>query len=335
MRTNDFNYSLPQDLIAQTPLKNRHDSRLMIYERDSETIQHSHFIDIKKYLLPGDLLVINNTKVIPARIYGKKETGGEVEILLLKKINQNRWEALIGGKKMVKGKKIFLNDELSAVVVEEFQGPSRIIDFNKPVELFLDSIGNVPLPPYIHEILDDPQRYQTIYAQHIGSAAAPTAGLHFSKQLIDDLVSMGIKFANVTLHVGLDTFAPVTEDLIEDHTIHREWCEITQSNAQKINDVIDSGNKVIAVGTTSARTLETAAVNGKIHPFSGLTDLFIVPGYQFKIVDGLLTNFHLPKSTLLMMVSAFGGLKNIKTCYREAIKNKYRFYSFGDAMLIL
>ncbi len=334
MKTEQFNYKLPNGLIAQKPLPVRHNSRLLVYNRENERITHSIFYDIQRYLHHGDLLIVNKTKVMPARIFGKKSTGGKVEVLLLNKKDDLIWEVLVGGKRMMIAREIFFPNGLKATITETLIGSKREIKFNRPVEPNLGAIGNVPLPPYIHEKLSDPDRYQTVYAKITGSAAAPTAGLHFTNELISEIKNKGVGFEEITLHVGLDTFAPVTEENIEDHHIHSEWCEISEHIANNINSAIDNGGRIIAVGTTSVRTLENAAKDGHIESFSGFTRLFIYPGYQFKIINGMITNFHLPKSSLLMLVSAFTGYDQIIACYQEAIKEKYRFYSFGDAMLI-
>lgn len=278
---------------------------------------------------------MNKTRVIPARLFGKKDTGGNIEILLLNQIDETRWEILVGGKKMEIDRELFFDDQLTARITKNLGSSKREITFSLPVNDKLESMGNIPLPPYIHEELADPERYQTVYAEAAGSAAAPTAGLHFTSELLDKLKTKGIAIEEITLHVGLDTFAPVIESEVEEHVIHSEWCEVTEKVAEKINAAIDIGGRVIAVGTTTVRTLESAACKNKIHPFQGQTNLFIYPGYKFKIVDGLITNFHLPKSSLLMLVSAFADRKNIINCYKEAIQKEYRFYSFGDAMLIL
>jgi len=335
VRLQDFWYSLPGHFIAQTPLPNRQESRLLVYNRTNDGIQHARFFELQKYLLPGDLLVINTTRVIPARIYARKKSGGKAEILLLNKLDSTRWEVLVGGKNIGLGKELVITDKLNGRIIAELDGAQRVMEFSAPLEPMLLEIGHTPLPPYIHEKLDDPERYQTIYARESGSAAAPTAGLHFTPELLRDLAVFGVEFAEVTLHVGLDTFAPVVEENIEDHKIHSEWCEITAENAEKINTAIKSRRRVIAVGTTTARTLETAAQGEVVSVFSGQTELFITPGYRFRIVNAMITNFHLPGSTLLMMVSAFAGRENILACYQEAIARQYRFYSFGDAMLIL
>lgn len=335
MKIEDFNYYLPPDLIAQVPLENREDSRLLFYDRSSNQIVHSVFRNLSKFLHPGDLLVINKTKVIPARLFARKNSGGKVEVLLLKKTNDLEWEILIGGKKVTKGVELHFSKELTGEIIKDLESSKRIIRFSQPIETHFIKYGQMPLPPYIHERLEDPDRYQTVYAQISGSAAAPTAGLHFTQQFMAEMEQFGISFAEITLHVGLDTFAPVTEDIVETHKIHTEWCELTQSTADLINQTKTENRRVIAVGTTSVRTLESAASQKGVTSISGPTGLFIYPGYQFKIIDGMITNFHLPKSTLIMLVSAFAGRENILRCYEEAINEKYRFFSFGDAMLIL
>lgn len=340
MRTEDFDYDLPKERIAQTPVSPRHDSRLLVLNRSDGQIQHEKFWDIDKYLEPGDLLVLNETRVIPARIYAKKQPGGgKAEILLLKKYDPQTWRALGGGKGLKVGRKLTIKNGPEAEIIEVLEGPERMIRFSEPIETYLDQVGNVPLPPYIHKKLDDPERYQTVYAKTPGSAAAPTAGLHFTPELMEKLQGQGIKFARLTLHVGLDTFAPVTENDPSEHSIHTEWCELDQETADRINDVKLNGGRIIAVGTTSVRTLETAARNAEesqlVAPYSGPTRLFILPGYEFKSVDSMVTNFHLPKSTLIMLVSAFAERELILETYRRAVEEKYRFFSFGDAMLIL
>lgn len=339
MKTADFDYDLPIERIAQTPVEPRHNSRLFVVNRSSGAFEHRRFYEVGDYLSPGDLMVINETRVIPARIHARKDTGGMVELLLLRRETDCVWEALVGGKRMVAGRKLVVTDGLRAEVETELEGSRRLIRFSEPVEPYLEQIGEMPLPPYIHTRLDDPERYQTVYARRPGSAAAPTAGLHFSPQLIAQLERQGIRFASVTLHVGLDTFAPVTEEDPTQHKIHTEWCEVTEAAAQAVNETRKAGRRVIAVGTTSVRTLESAARSARgdevIRPFAGPTDLFILPGYEFRVVDAMITNFHLPKSTLLMLVSAFAGRDLILKAYREAIEREYRFYSLGDAMLIL
>lgn len=283
-------------------------------------------------------MVINRTRVIPARIFARKPTGGKVEILLLHKESERTWEALIGGKKVRMGDDLAISVNYHARLVNDLGSSRRMVEFNRPIEEILSKIGQMPLPPYIHKKLDDPERYQTIYGDRIGSAAAPTAGLHFTRELLDHLIAMGIEIADVTLHVGLDTFSPVTEEFAEDHQIHREWCELDMPTAEKINQAHREKRRVIAVGTTTARTLESAVCRKNddkvVKEFSGMTNLFILPGYSFAVVDAMITNFHLPKSTLLMMVSAFAGWEKISKWYELAVKENYRFYSFGDAMFI-
>jgi S-adenosylmethionine:tRNA ribosyltransferase-isomerase len=348
LKTSDFDYHLPESCIAQTPLEPRDSSRLLVLHRKTGNLEHRIFNQIGDYLNPGDLLVLNQTRVIPARIYARKPTGGKVELLLLRKRNDLTWECLVGGKGLRVGNIVNLNDGPQAEIIETLNGSERLVKFSEPVEPFFPKIGNVPLPPYIHEKLNDPERYQTVYAREPGSAAAPTAGLHFTPRLLDELQAKGVKIAYVTLHVGLDTFAPVTEVNPGEHKIHSEWCVLSQETANAINEIKQAGGRVIAVGTTSVRTLESAAQQTEdggsgtvpcppspVETFTGPTSLFILPGYQFKIVDALLTNFHLPRSTLIMLVSAFAGREKILETYEIAIKEGYRFYSFGDAMLIL
>jgi S-adenosylmethionine:tRNA ribosyltransferase-isomerase len=340
MKTTDFDYELPQERIAQTPVTPRHNSRLLVLDRDADTLEHTIFWEIDRYLRPGDLLVINDTRVIPARIYAKKKPGGgKAELLLLDKIDDQTWTALGGGKGLKIGRELTIENGPDVTVIEVLEGPKRKIRFSKPIELYLDAVGHVPLPPYIHTQLADPERYQTVYAKEPGSAAAPTAGLHFTPELMQRLEDQGVGFVRLNLHVGLDTFAPVTEDDPVEHKIHTEWCELSPETADRINATRAAGGRIVAVGTTSVRTLETStrgASQGQVvTPFSGPTDLFILPGYQFKAVDAMITNFHLPKSTLLMLVSAFAGRERILKTYKIAIEEKYRFFSFGDAMLII
>lgn len=352
MKTSEFDYNLPESSIAQTPADPRDSSRLLVLHRDSGTLEHRIFGNVADYLRAGDLLVLNQTRVIPARIFARKETGGRAELLLLRRRDAVTWDALVGGKGLRVGKKLHVEDGPEVSIVEILSGSERVIRFAEPIEPYFSKVGNVPLPPYIHEKLNDPERYQTVYAKEPGSAAAPTAGLHFTPRLLDELQGKGIKIAYVTLHVGLDTFAPVTEDDPEEHKIHTEWCELPQETAKLMNETKTTGGRVIAVGTTSVRTLESAArdsifdnsivessgisnIEYRISSFTGPTSLFILPGYQFKVVDAMITNFHLPKSTLLMLVSAFAGREKILEAYETAIKEGYRFYSFGDAMLIL
>ena len=339
LKTTDFYYNLPTERIAQTPLEPRHASKLLIYDRMTNQIEHRIFWDIVDYLMPGDLLVINQTRVIPARIFARKETGGKVEILLLRQVEPLIWEALVGGKRVLPGKKLYIDEVgVEIDVLSALEGSRRLIRFSDLIEKSFSKIGQMPLPPYIHEPLKDPDRYQTVYAQKTGSAAAPTAGLHFTQELMDRIREMGADFCEVTLHVGLDTFAPVTEENPLDHQIHTEWCEVTERAAQKINHAHQNGGRIIAVGTTSVRTLESAAQNATnvnvVGEISGPTNLFILPGYTFKAVDMMITNFHLPNSTLLMLVSAFAGRERVLNLYQTAIDLNYRFYSFGDAMLI-
>ena len=341
MKTTDFDYHLPESSIAQTPAEPRDSSRLLVLNRATSGLDHRIFREITDYLRTGDLLVLNQTRVIPARIFAHKETGGKVELLLLRRRDTLSWEALVGGKGLSVGKKVVVEDGPQAEIVELLNGSERLIRFSEPIEPFFPKVGNVPLPPYIHEKLSDPERYQTVYAREPGSAAAPTAGLHFTPRLLDEVQAKGVKIAYVTLHVGLDTFAPVTEENPEEHKIHTEWCELPQATADAINATRVTGGRVIAVGTTSVRTLETAGqqmaqgASSTLVPFLGPTSIYILPGYQFKVVDAMITNFHLPKSTLIMLVSAFAGREHILSAYETAIRDGYRFYSFGDAMLIL
>jgi S-adenosylmethionine:tRNA ribosyltransferase-isomerase len=336
MKTSDFDYNLPESFIAQTPVEPRDSSRLLVLHRNTGELEHHIFGDVIHYLNAGDLLVLNQTRVIPARIYARKETGGRVELLLLRRRGELTWEALVGGKGLRVGKLVKVEDGPEAEIVEILDGSERLIKFSEPIEPYFSKVGNVPLPPYIHEKLNDPERYQTVYAREPGSAAAPTAGLHFTPRLLEELQVKGVKIAYVTLHVGLDTFAPVMEANPEEHKIHSEWCELPQETADLINQTKRNGGRVIAVGTTSVRTLESATIgqNG-ILSYLGATSVFILPGYQFQVVDTMITNFHLPKSTLIMLVSAFAGRERILSTYETAIKEGYRFYSFGDAMLIL
>jgi len=336
MNTSDFDYYLPSEFIAQIPVEPRDSSRLLVMQRNTGVLEHSIFREIGKYLKPGDLLVINRTRVIPARLFGQKLTGGKVEILLLHREDLLTWECLVGGKGLSPGKTILIESGPSAEIVEALEGSRRLLRFTEPIEPYFPRAGHVPLPPYIHEILRDPDRYQTVYAQKPGSVAAPTAGLHSTPRLMDDLKSQGVHFAEITLHVGLDTFAPVTENDPEKHQIHTEWCEVSPETVDAITQTRQSGGRIIAVGTTSVRTLESATQAGKdsLLSFSGPTNLYILPGYRFKLVDAMITNFHLPKSTLIMLVSAFAGRERTLHAYEVAMLEHYRFYSFGDAMLI-
>lgn len=340
MKVSDFNYDLPEELIAQTPLEKRDESRLMVLDRKNQTIEHKTFKDIVDYLEPGDVLVRNNTKVIPARLYGKKETGANVEFLLLNNIEKDIWESIVrpGNKLHVGTKVIFGDGLLETTILEVMPGGTRKVEF-KYKGIFneiLDKIGLMPLPPYIHEELKQNDRYQTVYAKYEGSAAAPTAGLHFTPELFEKLKQKGVKIANVTLHVGIGTFRPVKVENVENHEMHSEHFYIKQEDCDKINKAKKNGKRVISVGTTSCRVLETIAnpENGTVEPIEGDTQIFIYPGYTFKCIDGLITNFHLPQSTLLMLVSALAGKEYIMKAYNEAVQEKYKFFSFGDAMFI-
>ena len=341
MKTSDFYYDLPQELIAQDPLEDRASSRLLVLDKHTGEITHKGFRDILEYLKPGDCLVINDTKVIPAMLFGVKEdTGAKIEILLLKRRENDIWETLVKpGKKAKPGTRIVFGEGLlTGTVLETVDDGNRLIQFSYEgiFEEILDQLGQMPLPPYITHQLKDKNRYQTVYAKHEGSAAAPTAGLHFTKELLKQVEDMGVKIAHVTLHVGLGTFRPVKVEHVQDHHMHSEFYVVEESEAKKVNDTKEAGGRVICVGTTSCRTVESAAdENGRLKAGTGWTDIFIYPGYQFKILDGLITNFHLPESTLVMLVSALAGREHILAAYEEAIRERYRFFSFGDAMLIL
>lgn len=340
MNVKDYDYDLPEELIAQAPLEDRSSSRLMVLDRQTGDVEHRHFTDILEYLHPGDCLVINNTKVIPARLFGVKEdTQAKIEVLLLKRKENDIWETLVKpGKKAKPGTKLVFGDGLlTAEVVDVVEEGNRLIQFHYDgiFEEILDQLGQMPLPPYITHQLKDKNRYQTVYAKYDGSAAAPTAGLHFTKELLQKVKDMGVDIAEVTLHVGLGTFRPVKVDNVLDHHMHSEFYMVSQEAADKINRAKESGHRVIAVGTTSTRTLEAAAdENGRLHETSGWTEIFIYPGYQFKVIDALITNFHLPQSTLVMLVSALAGREHVLHAYEIAVKERYRFFSFGDAMLI-
>lgn len=339
MELSDFNYYLPEELIAQTPIEKRDESRLMVLDKNTGEIEHKIFRDIIDYLQPGDCLVRNNTKVIPARLYGKKETGANVEFVLLKNLEGDIWETMVRpGNKLHSGAKVIFGDGLlRAEILETLQDGTRKVKFEYDgiFNEILDKIGLMPLPPYIHESLKDNDRYQTVYAKYEGSAAAPTAGLHFTDELLKKIEEKGISIANVTLHVGIGTFRPVKEKNIEDHQMHTEHYYIKQEDADKINKAKISGHRVIAVGTTSCRTIETIAdEKGLVKACEGDTGIYIYPGYKFKCLDALITNFHLPESTLVMLVSALAGRENILNAYNEAVKEKYKFFSFGDAMFI-
>jgi S-adenosylmethionine:tRNA ribosyltransferase-isomerase len=339
-KTSDFYYDLPESLIAQTPIKERDHSRLLVLDKKTGEISHKHFYDIIEYLNEGDCLVINDTKVIPARLFGvRKDTGAVIEFLLLKRIDDNRWETLVKpGKKAKLGAQIVFEENLlTGKIVGILEEGNRIVEFQYEgiFEEILDKLGEMPLPPYIHEKLEDKDRYQTIYAKHSGSAAAPTAGLHFNEKLLKKIEENKVNIAKLTLHVGLGTFRPVKAEYIEGHIMHSEYYELSEREANKINEAKQSGHKVVSVGTTSVRTLETIADNeGHVKEQSGWTNIFIYPGYKYKVVDSLITNFHLPESTLIMLVSALAGKENIMKAYGEAVEREYRFFSFGDAMLI-
>ncbi|MDD4844090.1 MAG: tRNA preQ1(34) S-adenosylmethionine ribosyltransferase-isomerase QueA [Anaerotignum sp.] len=341
MKTSDFYFDLPEELIAQEPLTDRASSRLLVVEKDTGKWQHKHFRDIKEYLHDGDCLVINDTRVLPARLYGERVgTGAAMEILLLTRKDLDTWEVLVRpGKKAKPGDKIsFGNGKLVAEILEVIEGGNRILRFTYEgvFEAILDELGEMPLPPYITHRLEDKERYQTVYAKHEGSAAAPTAGLHFTPQLLKEIKEMGVKIAHVTLHVGLGTFRPVKAEDILDHEMHSEYYAVEQEQADIINETKRSGGRIFSVGTTSTRTLESVAdENGIVQAKSGWTQIFIYPGYQFKIIDCLITNFHLPESTLIMLVSALVGKDLTMAAYAEAVKEKYRFFSFGDACLFL
>lgn len=340
MKVNDFYFNLPEELIAQHPLLNRDESKLMLVDKHTGKLEHKTFKDILEYINKDDCLVLNNTRVIPARLIGeKKNSGGKIEFLLLKRIDLNIWETLAKpGKRAIVGAEfIFGNGELKAEVIEVKEDGNRIVRFESEgiFEEVLDKLGQMPLPPYIKESLADKERYQTVYSNVSGSAAAPTAGLHFTEDLLERLKEKGVKVVFLTLHVGLGTFRPVKSETIEEHHMHSEYYEMSYEVASIINETKINGNRVIAVGTTSSRTLETIGdENGFVKEQSGWTDIFIYPGYKFKVIDSLITNFHLPESTLIMLVSALGGKENIMNAYEVAVKNKYRFFSFGDAMFI-
>ena len=339
MKTHDFYYDLPEELIAQTPLERRDASRLMTLDRKTGQIEHKHFYDIVDYLQPGDCLVMNDSRVLPARLLGHRPTGGAVEVLLLRDLGQRRWECLCKpGRKMQPGNQvIFGNGELTATVVEVQDTGNRIVEFHYEgifLEV-LERLGKMPLPPYINAELEDQERYQTVYSREIGSAAAPTAGLHFTNELLDTIRAKGVKTAFVTLHVGLGTFRPLKAEDIQQHHMHSELCMMNEETAKLLNETKRNGGRVICVGTTSCRTLESLVKeDGSFEAASRWTDIFIYPGYQFKAMDALITNFHLPESTLVMLVSAFAGRKHVLNAYKTAVEEKYRFFSFGDAMFL-
>ncbi len=340
MKTEDFNYELPESLIAQTPLKNRDESRLMVLDKITGEIEHKHFYDVIDYLEEGDVLVLNDTKVMPARLFGiKEETGSHIEILMLKELEADSWECLVRPAKRIDvGTTVdFGNGILKAQCIAIAEEGIRVFKFYYRGIFYeiLDKLGEMPLPPYIHEKLADKDRYQTVYAKEVGSAAAPTAGLHFTKELLEKIEAKGVKIEYVTLHVGLGTFRPVTVENVLEHQMHSEYYVMKESTAEVLNEAKKNGNMIISVGTTSTRVLETVMSRyGKFEACSGWTNIFIYPGYKFKAIDYLITNFHLPKSTLIMLVSALAGRENILNAYSEAVKERYRFFSFGDAMLI-
>ena len=339
LKTSDFYYDLPKELIAQTPAEPRDSSRLLVYHRDSKTIDHRIFHDITDYLKKGDVLVVNRTRVLPARLYAHTEHGGAVEVLLLKRLQLDEWEVLVRpGRKCRPGAKLYFSDELSLEVLSVTETGERIVKFfyEGTFEDVLSRVGNMPLPPYIHEKLKDPERYQTVYSRETGSAAAPTAGLHFTPELLEKIKGMGVEIVEVLLHVGLGTFRPVKEENVLDHKMHSEYYEVSEEAAERINAAKREGRRVIAVGTTSVRTLETVAdEKGMLHACKGDTSIFLYPPYKMKCVDALITNFHLPESTLIMLVSCLCSREEILDVYKTAVQERYRFFSFGDAMLIL
>jgi len=327
-------------MIAQRPANPRDSSRLLVLDRGSGSISHHNFRDLTLFLSPGDALVLNQTRVIPARLPARKiPSGGRAELLLLKQLAPQTWETLVGGKGLHPGRELSLSEGITGEILEDLGGARRVVRFNQPISLYLERIGEMPLPPYIHTPLQCPDEYQTVFARQPGSSAAPTAGLHFTPQLLAQIEDNGVEVVKITLHVGLDTFAPVTEDNPQEHLIHREWCQVTPAAAEAINAVRTTRGRIVAVGTTTVRTLETAVMSDNsshtVTAYEGSTDLFILPGFQFRVAEVMLTNFHLPHSTLLMMVSAFAGRERVLEAYEIAKREGYRFYSFGDAMLIL
>ena len=340
MKRTDFSFDLPEELIAQTPLQQRDASRLLHLDKETGELEHAHFYELPKYLRPGDCLVLNDSRVLPARLIGARPSGGTVELVLLRDLGEGKWECLSRpGRKTRPGQELIFGDgELTATVLEVIEGGNRIVQFHYEgifLEV-LERLGKMPLPPYIREELQDAERYQTVYSRELGSAAAPTAGLHFTKELLKKIADKGVKICYVTLHVGLGTFRPVKEDNIEDHPMHAEFCIVPEETSRIVTETKRSGGRVIAVGTTSCRTLESFALeDGTLPASSGWTDIFIYPGYRFKCVDALVTNFHLPESTLIMLVSALAGREHVLNAYRTAVDNEYRFFSFGDAMFIV
>lgn len=339
MKKSDFDFYLPEELIAQTPLEKRDGSRLLVLDKESGAMDHRHFYDLPEYLRAGDCLVLNNSRVLPARLIGTRPGGGAVELVLLRDLGEGRWECLSRpGRKTKPGTELsFGSGELKATVEAVAEGGNRIVKFDYQgifLEV-LERLGKMPLPPYIKEELQDPERYQTVYSRELGSAAAPTAGLHFTNELLEKIQAMGVKVCYVTLHVGLGTFRPVKEDEIENHEMHSEFCIIPEDTARTVTETKQNGGRIVAVGTTSCRTLESFAKDdGTLEACSGWADIFIYPGYSFKCIDALVTNFHLPESTLIMLVSALAGREHILNAYRTAVEEKYRFFSFGDAMFI-
>lgn len=340
MKTAEFDYALPKELIAQEPVEPRDSSRLMVVHRDSGLIEHRRFFEVGEFLRAGDCLIVNDTRVIPARLKGEKaRTGGKVEIFLLAEVEKGLWEALVRpGRRLQPGAEVILGDgRLRARIEKRLAGGERLVSFDHDGDLdeLIDVLGEIPLPPYITKPLDERERYQTIYAKERGSVAAPTAGLHFTPALLESLTQKGVKTASVTLRVGLDTFRPVREEDIEKHEMHSEFFSVTEEAAEIVNQTKEQGGRIVGVGTTSVRVLESAGQDGELHAGTGSTQLFIYPGYRFKMVDIMLTNFHLPRSTLLMLVAAFAGRDLIMRAYKQAVEERYRFYSFGDAMLII
>lgn len=339
MKTSDFYYYLPENQIAQTPVEPRDHSRLLVYDRQTDKVSHKHFYDVCDYLKKGDVLVINDTKVIPARLFGKREGfEGKIEIFLLKRVDLTHWKCMgKPGRRLKVGTKVIFNDQLSCVITDTLEEGLILCEFifDGVFEDILDRTGNMPLPPYITEHLDDPTRYQTVYSKYDGSAAAPTAGLHFTKELLAKIKDMGVEVVEVLLHVGLGTFRPVKVDVIEEHIMHSEFYSVSEESAERINIALQENRRIICVGTTSVRTLESAFKDGKVQAGSGDTSIFIYPGYKFNVVKGLITNFHLPESTLIMLVSALITRERTLEIYKEAVDEKYRFFSFGDAMMII
>ncbi len=335
MLTSDFDYELPQERIAQRPASPRDSSKFLVLDRTTGEIRHHVFHELKKFLGQNDVLVLNETKVIPARIHGwKKDTGGKIEILLIRRISSSEWECIVGGRGLTPGMKLAFPGDLQGEILTDLGETRRVVKFSHPISSRLDEIGEMPLPPYIHEPLRDKGEYQTIFALHPGSVAAPTAGLHFTPDLLLELENVGVTLLYITLHIGLDTFVPIRSDDPTDHAIHSEWCQVSTSVANAINTAREKGNRIVGVGTTTVRALESASSGGCVDPYEGPTNLYILPGYRFKVVDAMITNFHLPRSSLLMMVSAFAGRDLILDTYQIAVEQGYRFYSFGDAMLI-